>query len=72
MGYFEHAWPEDLVVSGLIVGSGTALLHDSDDGFLDPTHSSFTFVAEKLGCCNLLPREELECMRGISGGGHHE
>jgi hypothetical protein len=36
VSYCDFAWPEDPIGSGLMVDSGTALLTNSDDGYLDP------------------------------------
>lgn len=61
--YYNFAYPEDPIVSGLIMDSGTALYPSVT---LDPTHSNFTFVAAQLGCKDLSPTAELACMRNVS------
>ena len=61
--YYNFAYPEDPIVSGLIMDSGTALYPSVT---LDPSHSNFTFVAAQLGCKDLSPTAELACMRNIS------
>ncbi|KAF2430910.1 alpha/beta-hydrolase [Tothia fuscella] len=59
---YNLAYPDDPIISGLILNSGTALL---DVFSSDTAHSNFTFVAEKLGCGNATESAELECMRDI-------
>ena len=61
--YYNFAYPEDAIVSGLIMDSGTALYPSVT---FDPTHSNFTFVAAQLGCKDLSPIAELACMRNVS------
>lgn len=59
---YNLAYPEDPVVTGLIMNSGTATA---------PTVSrvdaktSFTFAAQNLGCRNSTAEAELECFRSI-------
>ena len=60
---YNFAYPEDPIVSGLIMDSGTALYPSVT---LDPTHSNFTFVAAQLLCKDLSPTAELACMRNVS------
>ncbi|KAK3316775.1 Alpha/Beta hydrolase protein [Apodospora peruviana] len=56
-----HAWPDNPLISGLFMQSGTAMVAIAPP---DPTHSNFTFVAKNLGCdFPDDPRSELECMR---------
>lgn len=61
--YYNYAYPEDPIISGVILDSGTALLQSSFDDF---QHTNFTFVAEQLGCGSLSPIAELTCMRNVS------
>ncbi|OCL09500.1 para-nitrobenzyl esterase [Glonium stellatum] len=61
--YYNFAYPNDPIVSGLIMDSGTALL---PSGTTDPFHSNFTFVAGQFGCGNLSAEAELACMRNVS------
>lgn len=62
--YYNFAYLNDPIISGLILDSGTALL---PLGTNDPTHSNFTFVASYFGCGpNLTPQAELDCMRNVS------
>ncbi|KAI1173433.1 Alpha/Beta hydrolase protein [Nemania sp. FL0916] len=62
-GYL-FAWPEDPIVKGVIANSGNAI---AIPGYLgDPSnHSVFSTVAQRLGCGNLDPAEELACMRAV-------
>jgi carboxylesterase type B len=61
--FYNFAYPEDPIVSGLIMDSGTALV---PFGSGDLEHSNFTFVAENMGCGNLSAKAELDCMRNVS------
>lgn len=58
--YFNFAWPDDPIVSGLIMHSGNVFATGAS---VDVEHTNFTFVAQNLGCGNMSPREELVCMR---------
>jgi hypothetical protein len=60
--YYNFAYPQDPIVSGLIMDSGTAF---TPLGTNDPTHTNFTFVAGHFGCGNLSAPAELACMRKI-------
>jgi hypothetical protein len=57
---YNFAYYEDPIVSGFIMESLTAQLPVWSK---DYEHTNFTFVAENLGCGNLDPVAELECMR---------
>ncbi|KAK8214673.1 carboxylesterase [Phyllosticta capitalensis] len=62
--YYNFAWPEEPIVKGLIMDSGTAHL----DQLLSPDTPglNFTFVASNLGCGNQTsPQAELACMRDV-------
>ena len=62
--YYNFAYTQDPIISGLILDSGTALLPLGTD---DSTHSNFSFVASHFGCgSNLAPKAELDCMRNVS------
>ncbi|PYH72311.1 chlorogenic acid esterase precursor [Aspergillus vadensis CBS 113365] len=61
--YYNYAWPDDPIVSGLIMHSGSVFATGSS---ADVEHTNFTFVAEHMGCGNLSPRAELACMRNVS------
>lgn len=62
--YYNFAYPDDPIVTGLIMDSGTAL-HPTLLAY-DPIHTNFTFVAGQLGCGGLDADVELECMRKVS------
>ena len=62
--YYNFAYPEDPIVTGLIMDSGTALHPTLLTN--DPTHTNFTFVAGQLGCGGLNAGAELNCMRNVS------
>jgi acetylcholinesterase len=57
---YNFAYPDDPIISSLIMNSGTALLGTISN---DQSHSNFSFVAEGLGCKNR--SVELECVRDI-------
>ena len=59
---YNFAYPEDPIVAGLIMDSGTALLPQGPE---DKIHSNFTFVAQQLGCKNQSAAAELTCMRNV-------
>ncbi|KAI0121034.1 Alpha/Beta hydrolase protein [Xylariales sp. AK1849] len=62
VGYYSYTYPDDPIVSSLIMESGNELLDITAN---DPTHSNFTFMASQVGCGNLEPTEELACMRQV-------
>lgn len=62
-GYL-FAWAEDPIIKGVIANSGNAIaipayLSDATN------HTVFSIVAERLGCGDLDPVEELACMRTV-------
>ncbi|KAJ4417865.1 hypothetical protein N0V82_005922 [Gnomoniopsis sp. IMI 355080] len=64
--FYQYAYPDDPLVTGLIQDSGTAhldILKNSAVG----DYSSFSLVAANVGCANATssPAAELECMRGV-------
>ena len=63
---YNYAWPDDPIVKGLIMDSGTAFL---SGGSLpgDGTGKNFTYVASQLGCAGLAsqPAKQLDCMRRV-------
>jgi len=61
--YYNYAYPEDPIISGIILDSSNSLNYGSG---LGPTGSNFTFVAENLGCGNLSSSDELMCMKNVS------
>jgi acetylcholinesterase len=60
---YNFAYPEDPIVSALIMDSGTAYLSSAPD---DSQHTNFTFVATHFGCGNLIAQAELNCLRNVS------
>lgn len=65
--YYGFAYPDDPIVTGLILNSATAFTP-----FLtvnDKSRSNFTFVAEHVGCAGLAgdPEKQLSCMRNVGG-----
>ncbi|OJJ46014.1 hypothetical protein ASPZODRAFT_67164 [Penicilliopsis zonata CBS 506.65] len=58
--YFNFAWPDDPIVQGLIMHSGSVFATGAS---VDVSHSNFTFMADSLGCGGLSPADELACMR---------
>lgn len=65
--YYGFAFPEDPIVTGLILDSGTAFTPFFTVN--DASRSNFTFVADRVGCAGLAndPEKQLSCMRGIDG-----
>ncbi|KAF5494471.1 Acylcarnitine hydrolase [Colletotrichum siamense] len=62
-GYL-FAWPHDPIVKGVIADSGNAVAIPSV--LTDPNnHTTFSFVADRLGCGNLSAAAELKCMRQV-------
>lgn len=61
--YYNYAYPEDPIVSGIILDSSSAIGGAPSS---DPTGSNFTFLAGNLGCGNLSADEELTCMKNVS------
>ncbi|KAI8294762.1 Lipase 4 [Colletotrichum sp. SAR 10_98] len=62
--YYSFAYPQDPIVRGLVMDSGTAHLDQLMSH--DDIQSNFTFVAQQLGCGNqTTPEAELACMRKI-------
>jgi acetylcholinesterase len=59
---YNIAYPDDPIVTGLIMNSGSALLPTFSR---DRAKTNFTFVARNLGCMNSTASTELECMRNI-------
>jgi acetylcholinesterase len=60
---YNFAYPEDPIVSGLIMDSGTTYLPLEN---WDTTHSNFSFVATNVGCGNTDADDELACMRTVN------
>lgn len=61
--YYNYAYPDDPIVKGLIMESGTALLPSSADA----TGANFSLVASRVGCGGLETDSaaELACMRKV-------
>ena len=60
--YYNFAYPENPIVSGLMLDSGSALL---PSGSSDTAQTNFTFVANHFGCGNSTD-SEIDCMRNVS------
>ncbi|KAI9727439.1 MAG: hypothetical protein M1834_008383 [Cirrosporium novae-zelandiae] len=58
----NFAFPQDPIVSGFIMDSGSALLPLKSE---DHVQANFSFVAENLGCASKDAEAELGCMRKI-------
>lgn len=59
---YNFAYPDDPIVSGLIMNSGTSLLPISSS---DTQHTTFTYVAQHFGCNSTRAEAELDCLRGV-------
>lgn len=59
---FQYAYPEDPIVKGAVLDSGSVYMQTLD---LESATGSFAFVAERFGCGGLGPEGEVECMRGV-------
>ncbi|KAK0636833.1 alpha/beta-hydrolase [Bombardia bombarda] len=62
VGYYQFAYPNNPIVSKVIMDSGSEML--AVPMLADPMHTNFTFVADNFGCGGLEPVKELACMRG--------
>ncbi|ETS84104.1 hypothetical protein PFICI_02129 [Pestalotiopsis fici W106-1] len=62
VAYYSYTYPEDPIVSALLMNSGNEYLDITSP---DTTHSNFTFMATQFGCGDLEPEEELACMRTV-------
>ncbi|KAH8195811.1 hypothetical protein TruAng_010024 [Truncatella angustata] len=62
VAYYSYTYPEDPIVSSLLMDSGNEYL---DILSYDTPHSNFTFLASQFGCGRLEPAEELACMRKV-------
>lgn len=63
--FYNFAFPQDPIVSGLIMDSGTAGLGGFGQANT-PVGRQFTQVAAGVGCGNMAPAQELACMRNTS------
>lgn len=59
---YNFAYPDDPIVSALIMHSGTSFLSLTS---VDPDHTNFTSVATSLGCGNLNATAEVDCLRDV-------
>ena len=62
MAYYSYTYPDDPIVSALLMNSGNEYL---DITSADTTHSNFTFMASQFGCGGLEADAELACMRTV-------
>jgi acetylcholinesterase len=61
--YYNFAYPEDPIVAGYIMHSGTAQLSFPN---LDAQQTNFTYVAEHFGCSNSCAETQIDCLRGVN------
>ncbi|KAL3441436.1 Alpha/Beta hydrolase protein [Aspergillus insuetus] len=59
---YAYTYPEDPLVHGIVLQSGTATLFSSSDF----THSSWQNVSKTLGCTQRDPVRNLKCMRKLA------
>ncbi|RMZ71844.1 para-nitrobenzyl esterase [Pyrenophora seminiperda CCB06] len=59
---YNFAYPEDPIVSGLILNSGTNFI---GIGSKDVQKTNFTFVANHFGCNGPNAEAEIDCLRGV-------
>jgi acetylcholinesterase len=59
---YNFAYPEDPIVSALIMNSGSSFL---DLTSRDPEHTNFTVVAENFGCRGSNATSEIDCLRQV-------
>ncbi|KAF2009115.1 para-nitrobenzyl esterase [Aaosphaeria arxii CBS 175.79] len=60
---YNFAYPDDPIIAGLILSSGSTFFNIASN---DREQTNFTFVASQLGCGELGPQEELDCLRKVS------
>jgi hypothetical protein len=61
---YNYAYPNDPLVKGFIVQSGTSSMANQ----IDPTGSNFTYVASQVGCTSSDKDEEFLCMQSADAG----
>ncbi len=61
--YYNFAYPDDPIATGLIMDSGTALLTFTNT---DTLQTNFSFVAHQFNCGSSNPQQELECFRNVN------
>jgi acetylcholinesterase len=59
---YNFAYPEDPIIQGLIMNSGSSLLSILS---ADTQQTNFTFVARHFACDNADPKAEIDCLRGV-------
>ncbi|KAI1527174.1 PnbA Carboxylesterase type B [Pyrenophora tritici-repentis] len=59
---YNFAYPEDPIVSGLIMNSGTTFIGINSE---DVQQTNFTFVAHHFGCNSPSAQAEIDCLRGV-------
>ncbi|KAM0130692.1 hypothetical protein ACHAP3_007233 [Botrytis cinerea] len=59
---YGYAYPDEPIVKGLIIDSGSAYLLGSTDA----PQTNFTSLAGMVGCKDLAPEAEIGCMRNVS------
>ncbi|KAJ7108005.1 Alpha/Beta hydrolase protein [Mycena crocata] len=62
--FLNFAFPNDPIVSGVVLSSGTALFPQAATQTTDTTHANFAQVATELGCT--ANATQLACMRSLS------
>ncbi|KAK4958772.1 hypothetical protein LTR10_003568 [Elasticomyces elasticus] len=62
--FLNFAYPDDPIVHGMILDSGTALFPTAATVSFDKDYTNFTSIAEAVGCG--YATSQLECMRTIS------
>jgi len=60
---YNFAYPDDPIVSGLIMHSGTSTLNFV---FPDYEQTNFTYVAQHFGCVECDAKAELDCLRKVN------
>lgn len=61
MSLFGYAYSKDPIITGIIADSGAASTIASGD----TKHTNFTSLAGLVGCGNLSPQAELDCVRKV-------
>ncbi|KAL2853468.1 Alpha/Beta hydrolase protein [Aspergillus pseudoustus] len=63
--YHNFAFPDDPIVTGFFMDSGSALTSPESSTVRDGSGANFSFVADHFGCGSSAPAEEVACMRNI-------
>ncbi|KAK3390653.1 Alpha/Beta hydrolase protein [Podospora didyma] len=69
VGFYQFAYPDDPIVSGVIMDSGSELLPGTTLSTADTSHTTFSEMASHFGCGKMSPADELTCMRGTNISG---